>query len=287
MKDVIIVGVGPAGISAAIYLKRAGMNPLVIGQDFGTLKSYPGKIENYYGFENPIAGETLIENGIKQAKNLNIDILMDSVISLDRFDDHFTIQTINSKFSSKIIILATGKKRLSLSIPGFNQFKGKGISFCATCDGYFFRRKKIAIIGCGPYMINELSYLSQINKDITVFTNGHKLSEDVEFPVITQKIVKFLGSNKLSHIETDDGNHYEVQGAFVAIGTPSSIDFATKLGVVIENNNIVVNQNYQTNVDGLFAIGDVIGGKLQIAKAVYDGMMVADNINQYIKKDKK
>ncbi|BCR35365.1 NAD(P)/FAD-dependent oxidoreductase [Mariniplasma anaerobium] len=287
MKDVIIIGVGPAGISAAIYLKRAGMNPLVIGQDFGTLKSYPGKIENYYGFESPISGDTLIENGIKQAKNLKIDILMDSVISLDQVDDYFTVKTIKHKFSSKIIILATGKRRLSLSIPGFNQFKGKGISFCATCDGYFFRRKKIAIIGCGAYMLNELAYLSQINKDITVFTNGHELNQDVDFPVVNQKIVKFLGTNKLSHIETDDGKHYEVQGTFVAIGTPSSIDFATKLGVVIEDNNISVNQNYQTNIEGLFAIGDVIGGKLQIAKAVYDGMMVADNISQYIKKDKK
>ncbi len=283
MKDVVIVGVGPAGISAAIYLKRAGMNPLVIGQDFGTLKSYTGKIENYYGFENPISGDTLIENGIKQAKNLDVEILLDSVISLDQEDGHFIIKTIQHQFTSKSVILATGKKRLSLSIPGFNQFKAKGISFCATCDGYFFRRKKIAIVGCGHYMINELEVLSQINKDITVFTNGHELIDDVDFPVVKSKIVKFVGEQKLSHIETEDGESYEVQGAFIAIGTPSSIDFATKLGVIIDKNNISVDQNYQTNIDGLFAIGDVIGGKLQIAKAVYDGMMVADQINNYIK----
>ncbi|MCD4826745.1 MAG: NAD(P)/FAD-dependent oxidoreductase [Acholeplasmataceae bacterium] len=283
MKDVVIVGVGPAGISAAIYLKRAGMNPLVIGQDFGTLKSYTGKIENYYGFENPISGDTLIENGIKQAKNLDVEILLDSVISLDQEDGHFIIKTIQHQFTSKSVILATGKKRLSLSIPGFNQFKAKGISFCATCDGYFFRRKKIAIVGCGHYMINELEVLSQINKDITIFTNGHELIDDVDFPVVKSKIVKFVGEQKLSHIETEDGESYEVQGAFIAIGTPSSIDFATKLGVIIDKNNISVDQNYQTNIDGLFAIGDVIGGKLQIAKAVYDGMMVADQINNYIK----
>lgn len=286
MKDVIIIGVGPAGISAAIYLKRAGMNPLVIGQDFGTLKSYPGKIENYYGFENPISGDQLIENGIKQAKNLDVDILLDSVISLDQKDETFIVKTIKHEFVSKLVILATGKKRLSLSIPGFNQYKGKGISFCATCDGYFFRRKKIALVGCGHYMMNELSVLSQINNDVTVFTNGHQLIGDVDFPVVHTKINKFIGEQKLSHIETEDGVNHEVQGAFIAIGTPSSLEFATKLGVVIEKNSISVDENYQTNIEGLFAIGDVIGGKLQIAKAVYDGMMVADSISQFIKHKK-
>lgn len=286
MKDVIIIGVGPAGISASIYLKRSGLNPLVIGQDFGTLKDYPGKIENYYGFENPISGDTLIENGIKQAKKLGVDLLIDSVISIDQEDNFFRVKTIEHEFSSNIVVLATGKKRLSLSIPGFNQFKGKGISFCATCDGYFFRRKKIAIIGCGPYMLNELSYLSLINKDITVFTNEGELTQPVNFPVVTSKITNFLGTNKLSHIETDDGQLHDIQGAFIAIGSPSSLDFATKLGVVLEKNSITVDQDYQTNVEGLFAIGDVIGGKLQIAKAVYDGMMVADHINNYLKQDK-
>jgi thioredoxin reductase (NADPH) len=283
MKDVIIVGLGPAGISASIYLKRSGLNPLVIGQDFGILKDYPGKIENYYGFENPISGDTLIENGIKQAKKLDVELLIDSVISIDQVDGYFKVKTIEHEFSSEVVILATGKKRLSLSIPGFNQFKGKGISFCATCDGYFFRRKKVAIIGCGPYMLNELSYLSLINKDITVFTDGNQLTQSIDFPIVTSKITKFTGNNKLSHIETLDGKMYEVQGAFMAIGSPSSLDFATKLGVIIEKNSIAVDENYQTNVKGLFAIGDVIGGKLQIAKAVYDGMMVTDHIADFIK----
>jgi thioredoxin reductase (NADPH) len=286
MKDVIIIGLGPAGISASIYLKRSGLNPLVIGQDFGTLKDYPGKIENYYGFENPISGDTLIENGIKQAKKLNVELLIDSVISINQIDGHFRVKTIDHEFSSKIVILATGKKRLSLSIPGFNEFKGKGVSFCATCDGYFFRRKKVAIIGCGAYMLNELAYLSLINKDITVFTNDNDLISSVDFPVVNSKITKFVGNNKLSHIETIDGKMHEIQGAFVAIGSPSSLDFATKLGVIIEKNNIAVDQNYQTNVKGLFAIGDVIGGKLQIAKAVYDGMMVTDHITDFIKNNK-
>lgn len=283
MKDVVIIGVGPAGISAAIYLKRAGVNPVVIGKDYGALSDYPEKIENYYGFANPIFGEDLIQEGINQAKRLDIEIIQDSVISLDQKNDAFTIKTFSHKLTTKAVILATGKKRMTLSIPGFNKFKGKGISLCATCDGYFFRRKKIAIIGCGPYMAHELEFLSQINQNITVFTNGETLLEDVSFPVVNTKISKFIGEDKLTSIETIDGNIYDIQGAFVAIGAPSSIDFATKLGVIVEKNSLVVDQNYQTNIEGLFAIGDVIGGKLQIAKAVYDGMMVTDHVKKYIK----
>jgi len=283
MKDIIIIGIGPAGISAAIYLKRAGLNPVVIGQDFGALSDYPEKVENYYGFGNPILGEDLIKEGINQAKRLDIEIIQDSVIALDQIDDHFKVKTTKHKFQTKTVILATGKKRMTMSIPGFNKFKGKGISLCAACDGYFFRRKKVALIGCGPYMAHELDVLKEINQDITVFTHGSPLLESVSFPVVNSKITRFLGTDKLEGIETEDGNIYQVQGIFVAIGAPSSIDFATKLGVVVERNSLVVNHTYQTNIPGLFAIGDVIGGKLQIAKAVYDGMMVSDHIKTYLK----
>lgn len=283
MKEVIIIGFGPAGISAAIYLKRAGANPLVIGRDFGALVDYKEKIENYYGFGTPILGEDLIKEGIEQAKRLDIEVIQDSVISLDHQDNVFTVKTSKHKFTSKAVILATGKNRLKLSIPGFNKYSGKGISLCATCDGYFFRRKKIAIIGCGSYMAHELAFLSQINSNITIFTNGEELQVDVQYPIVTSKITSFKGDNKLTHIETEDGKKYEIEGAFIAIGAPSSIDFATKLGVIVEKNSLVVDNQYRTNVEGLFAIGDVIGGKLQIAKAVYDGMMVADYLKNYLK----
>jgi thioredoxin reductase (NADPH) len=283
MKQVIIIGLGPAGISAAINLKRAGLNPVVIGKDYGALSDYPEKIENYYGFGKPILGEDLIKEGIEQAKRLDIEIIQESVISLDQHEKTFIIKTISHQFATKTVILATGKNRMTLSIPGFHKFKGKGISLCATCDGYFFRRKKIAIIGCGHYMLHELDFLSQVNSDITVFTNGEPLQHNVEYPIVTSKILNFVGEDKLAQIITEDGKLYDVQGAFIAIGAPSSIDFATKLGVVVEKNSLVVDETYQTNIPGLFAIGDVIGGKLQIAKAVYDGMMVTDYIKKYLK----
>lgn len=284
MRKIIIIGFGPAGTSAAIYLKRAGFHPIVIGKDYGALTNYPEKIENYYGFSEPILGQSLIKNGVKQAKKIGIEIIHDSVISLDQEDGFFYVKTTTSNFIAKAVVLATGKKRDTLSLPGFNKFKGKGISLCATCDGYFFRRKKIALIGYGPYMINELEVLTRINKDIVIFSHNHDLSQEVDFPVVNKEIKSFLGDNRLSHIETVDGKRHHVDGAFIAIGAPSSLEFAAKLGVILENENIVVDSTYQTNIEGLFAIGDVIGGKLQISKAVYDGMMVSDSIKKYLDK---
>lgn len=283
MKKIIIIGYGPAGISAAIYLKRAGINPLVIGKDFGALEGYLDPVENYYGTGGPISGAELISSGIEQAKKLGIDIISDAVISLKTIDNHFIVTTQHETYESKTVLLATGKTRTTLNRPGFKTFKGKGISLCATCDGYFYRRKKIAIVGCGPYMLHELEYLSRMTKDITVFTDGQTLKQDVSYPVVTEKIKRFVGTDRITHIDTENQS-YDVHGVFIALGTPSSLEFASQLGVIIDKNNLVVDQNYQTNIEGLFAAGDIIGGKLQIAKAVYDGMHVADSIYNYLHK---
>lgn len=282
MKKVIIIGYGPAGATAALYLKRYGLHPLVIGKDLGALEGYNDLVENYYGYSEPIIGRKLIQSGVDQIKNAGIDVITDSVISLKQGEQGFVIQTTKGKYESEVVLLATGKTRQTLDIPGFKKFRGKGISLCATCDGYFYRRKKLAIVGCGLYMQHELEYLNRVSDDITVFTHGNELQCAVENPVVTDKIIGFKGDEKISHIITDKGE-YPVDGVFIALGVPSSIDFASQLGVVVEGNNITVDEHYQTNIEGLFAAGDIIGGKLQITKAVYDGMMAADTIYTYLK----
>jgi thioredoxin reductase (NADPH) len=281
MNDCLIIGYGPAGISAGIYLKRQGVHPTIIGKDLGALEGYDDKVENYYGLVEPIYGKDLIRNGVEQAKNLGIKVLTDSVISIKSVEKHFEVITQHQTYETKTILLATGKTRRTMKRAGFTQYRGKGISMCATCDGFFYRRKKVAIIGCGPYMLHELEYLKKMTKDITVFTDGNPLHEDVGVPVVYDKITKFSGTDRLTHIETSDQS-YEVNGAFIALGIPSSVEFASQMGVIIEKNNLVVDANYMTNIPGMFAAGDVIGGKLQIAKAVYDGMNAADAIYNYL-----
>lgn len=283
MKQVVIIGYGPAGITAAIYLKRNNIDALVIGKDLGALDGYTDLVENYYGFAEPIQGKDLIEHGVSQAKRLGIDVITDSVISLKEVDGGFQVGTAKHKYTSKTVLLATGKTRTTINKPGFIKYRGKGISMCANCDGYFYRRKKIALVGCGAYMMHELEYLNRMSTDVTIFTDGHPLDENVSNPVINEPIVSFLGTDKVTHIQTTSST-YPVDGVFIALGTPSSIEFASQLGVIVEKNSLVVDDNYETNVPGLFAAGDIIGGKLQIAKAVYDGMLAADSIYKYLNK---
>lgn len=282
MKQVIIIGYGPAGISAAIYLKRAGIDPLVIGKDQGSFAAGNEIIDNYYGFAESISGRTLIDNGIKQARRLGVELTNESVIGLSELNPGFIVKTEHHEYHAKAVLLATGKRRLALHKPGFKKYLGKGISLCATCDGFFYRKKKLAIIGTGKYMLTELAHLERVTDDITIFTNGKPLELETKHPVVTDPIKSFKGETKLQAIHTKH-NIYPMDGVFVAIGTPSAIEFAQTLGIIMDKQNIVVDDHYQTNIPGLYAAGDIIGGKLQIAKAVYDGMMVSEAIYACLK----
>ena len=282
MYDVIIIGMGPAGITAATYLKRYNHHVLLIGKDFGALKE-SDLIDNYFGFAEPIAGRTLVENGLLQAKRHGVDLRYDAVISVTEKENIFSVSTEHDTFYAKSVLFATGKNRKSLDVKGFNEFRGKGISLCATCDGFFFRNKKIALIGDGPYMLHELSILKNLTSDVTIFTHGKELTLD-GFPVIKDLITSFSGDRRIEFIHTKE-KAYEVDGVFVAIGSPSSIEFAQALGVILNNDDIVVDKQYQTNVPGIFAAGDVIGGFLQISKAVYDGSNAARFIHKYLRKE--
>jgi thioredoxin reductase (NADPH) len=279
VKDTIIIGGGPAGMSAAIYLRRFRKDVTVIMKDCGAL----GKtevVENYYGF-NTIGGCELVKNGIEQAKKLGVEIIEDEVINLS-FDGNYVVKTSNNEYISKTVLLATGSNRSKLRVKGFEEYVGSGISFCAICDGFFYKNKKIAIIGNGKYMEEELNVLKQYTNDILIFTNDTKIEVDVDFPVINSLIVELQGNEKLEKIITKD-NEYFVDGIFVAMGTASASDFATKMGAEVSGNKIVVNAEHQTNIPGLYAAGDCIGGLLQISKAVSDGAVAATSINKYLR----
>lgn len=282
MRDSIVIGVGPAGISAAIYLNNLNKNVLVLGKDLGQLTP-KDVIENFYG-QSPIKGSDLIQKGINQAKELGIDVLIESVLSVTKEDNHFHVKTTRQTYVSKTVVLATGKTRLPLRVPGFNNFRGKGIHMCATCDGFFYKHKKIALIGSGPYMEQELSALENYTNDILIFTQGISYTND-KYAVILDPVKSFSGDDRINFVHTEN-NQYEVKGVFVAIGFPTASELSLKLGVVTEYANIVVDENMQTNIAGVFAGGDCIGGKLQIAKAVHDGLKIADGVNKYLKENK-
>ena len=278
MFDVVIIGSGPAGISAAIYLKRAKKNIIIISNGKSSLEKAE-KIENYYGIES-ISGKELYEVGIKQAERLSIPIQMDEVTNIS-FENNFIVTTPNREYETTNVIIATGTNRITPSIKGIKEFEGKGVSYCAICDAFFYKNKNVAVIGNGNYAIHEAKQLKPVANSVTILTNGTEMIQNrdaSDFEIELTPIREFRGTNSIEEVEFENNNTKKIDGVFVAIGTASSTDLAKKIGAIVKNNNIAVDENMQTNVKGLYACGDCTGGLLQVNKAVYEGAKAAMNI---------
>lgn len=286
--DVIIVGSGPAGISASLYTKRANLKTLILTKRGGTLEKV-GKIENYYGLEGTVNGKKLQEIGEKQAKALGVEIKEEEVLQIE-YDTNFIVKTLNHIYEAKTVILATGTARKKGKIKGIRELEGKGVSYCAICDAFFFRGKNVGVIGSREYALHEAQTLLPVVNSVTMFTNGEEMVEKrVEgIQIEEKKIREIRGTECIEEIEFEDNTKRKIDGIFVAMGTASSSDLARKLGVKLDekNINIIVNDKMETNLPGLYACGDCIGGTLQIAKAVYEGMVAGMSIIELIKKQK-
>lgn len=282
MYDAIIIGAGPAGISASLYLIRAKKNILVISKENSSLIKAE-KIDNYYGLES-LTGKELFDRGIKQAKRLGVNIIKEEVISID-FEDNskFKVITENKEYMSKNVIIATGTSRKSPNIKGIKEYEGKGVSYCAICDAFFYKNKDVAVIGSGNYAIHEAKTLENVAKSVSILTNGEQVVENRDnslsnFNINEKSIKEVRGFDKVEEIYFDDNTSKKVSGVFIAMGTASADDLAKKLGIVLKNNSIQVDENMQTNIKGIYACGDCTGGLLQINKAIYEGAKAALNI---------
>ena len=292
MYDVIIIGAGPAGISASLYVKRANMNVLVIYKGESNLEK-SSKIENYYGFPNGINGKDLYENGIKQAQNLGVEIRKSEVTGIEYIQNGYNVKTPDDEYQGKAIIISTGNKKITPNIKGIKEFEGKGISYCAICDGFFYRGKSIAVIGNGEFAYSEARTLSNITNKITILTNGeqivdNQLEKDEKngnvFEINDKKIKEIVGTNKVEKIVFEDLAEIKVDGIFIALGEAGANDFAKTLGIITENDNIKVNENMETNVKGIFACGNITGGLLQANKAAYEGAKAGLSAINYVKR---
>ena len=184
MYDVIIVGAGPAGISSSLYTVRRNLKTLIIYKEKSALENST-RIENYYGFEKGINGKDLYKIGIRQAQNIGANVIEDEVTNIQieylkkdgNREQIFKVQTLNNEFESKSVILATGNKKSKPNIKNIEEYEGKGISYCAICDGFFYRNKDVAVLGDGDYAISETMDLQNIAKSITILTNGGQAPE--------------------------------------------------------------------------------------------------------------
>ena len=278
IKNVLIIGSGPAGYTAAIYASRSGLNPtLISGLEPGGQLTITTDVENYPGFENPIQGPWLMEQMKKQAATFGTEIINDYVKNVDFNKFPFVVETEKEVFHSYSIVIATGAKAKWLNIDGEKEFMGLGVSACATCDGFFFKNKTVAVAGGGNTAVEEALFLSNLCKKVFIIHRRDKfraekilqdrlLKKDNIEILWNQEVKKVIGDKEnkcISGIEVFNNKNktkteMKIDGFFVAIGhAPATTLFKTKIEMDDEGYIITSPDSTKTNVDGVFAAGDV------------------------------
>ena len=284
MSNVVIVGSGPAGVSAARYTARAGIATTVLSRGSGALARAEG-IQNYYGFAEAIPGAELERQGIEGAKAVGVKFVETEAVGLT-FTDKLTVETLAGDYSADAVILATGVSRAAPPLPGLKNLEGHGVSYCATCDAFFYRGRDVAVLGSGEYALHEVTALLPVAKSVTLLTGGAPLTAQfpLEVAVRTEKIEAILGEDAVTGVQLAGGEVLPVAGVFVALGVAGSTALARKMGAEVDGNRIVVGPDMMTSIPGLYAAGDCTGGLLQVAKAVYEGAMAGSEAAKALRK---
>ena len=274
MPNIVIIGGGPAGLSAAIYAVRAGMQATVLYKDGGALAK-TDKIENYFGFIEPVSGAELLERGQKQAERLGAVLRQTEVTGIEYAAQGFTVKTADGVFDADAVILATGSPRAVPKIEGVAAFEGRGVSYCAICDAFFYRGKDVAVLGQGEYALEEARVLLPVARSVTLLTDGSEAPADLPdgLRVETRKVSAIEGDELVSRVAFAEGESLRVSGVFTR-----------KLGAQLDGTRIKANADGSTAVPGLFAAGDCTGGLLQVAKAVADGAEAAMSAVKFVRK---
>ena len=275
MGKIVIVGSGPAGCSAALYAARAGMETTVISKGIGALQKAE-QIQNYYGFEEGITGAELYRRGVAGAQAVGTQFVTAEVVGLD-YAATLVVQTTAGDYPADAVILATGTGRIAPKIAGLAEHEGRGVSYCATCDAFFYRGKTAAVLGTGEYALHEVQALLPLAGKVILCTNGEPLTAEfpAEVEICTEKLEAIVGEETVTALRLAGGGLLPADGLFVALGVAGSAALARKLGAPVENGRIVVDEKMQTGIPGLFAAGDCTGGMLQVCKAVYEGALAA------------
>ena len=281
--DVIIIGAGPAGIAASIYLKRANVNCLLLESEApGGLLNKIHKIENYPGFTDD-TGSILAFRMYSQVESLGIDLKIEKVINIKSTNGSYEVFTKNNVFVSKYIIIATGRTPKKLEVKNSEKYEGKGISYCAVCDGALYRNKDIAIVGGGNTAIDTANYMSNI-------ANKKKGQEEIKKlenvnVLYNTKLKDIIGDDTgVQGVVLEDGTEINLSGIFVCIGQTNNSAFYQNLNLKTDNRGIVVDKDLKTTANNVYACGDSISKDLyQVVTATSEGAMVASNIIKLVR----
>ena len=246
MPNIVIIGSGPAGVSAALYAARAGVQTTVLTKGPGALDRAE-LIQNYYGFAEPITGAELERRGIEGAKAVGVEFVTTEAVGLT-YTDKLTVETLAGDFPADAVILATGASRAAPRIPGLAGLEGHGVSYCATCDAFFYRDRDVAVLGSGEYALHEVQALLPVAHSVTLLTGGAPLTAQFppEVAVRTEAVEAILGEERVTGVQLKDGGTLEVSGVFVALGVAGSTALARKLGAEVNGSRIVVDDHMQT-----------------------------------------
>ena len=298
MYDIIIVGAGPAGLTAAVYARRAGKSVLVLEKDtFGGQVTFSPKLENYPGFQE-ISGNELAQRMLEQAMALGAEIDMDTVTEV-MDGDVKTVVGEAGRYEARSVIIAAGARHRRLNLPGEEDFIGNGISFCAVCDGAFYKDQHVAVIGGGNTALQEIALLAEICKKVTVVQNLAFLTgEEKMVQLLLSKnnidyfyntvVTGYEGETSLLAIrllntETQETSRLEIDGIFLAIGTAPENDAYQKVAKLNEYGYIVSDENCQTGTPGIFVAGDCrTKAYRQVATAISDGAAAALNACRFL-----
>ncbi len=297
--DYIVIGAGPAGLSSAQYAARSGLKTIVLeGMGAGGQVAQIFELENYPGVFPAVNGFDFVETLRKQAEAFGAQIKQVQVSSIDKKGKDFIIQTKDSIYTAPALCMATGAVHKNLGVPGEEELKGRGVSYCATCDGPFFRNKKIVVIGGGDSACSEAIYLATLSKDVTIV---HRRNEFRAQKALVDKMLKagvkpvydcvvkqINGQNKvegitLENVKTGETSELECAAVFIFAGMAPQTDLVDMIKKDI-SGYIMTDENMQTSIPGLYAAGDVRSKPFrQIVTAVSDGAIAANAAKEFIK----
>ena len=293
--DIIVLGGGPAAIGCAIYAARFAMDVLVIGKIYGGLIATTHIVENYPAITS-ISGQGLMEMFKEHMQSLNIMYISDEIKSIERSNDFFILHSFFQQFKAYTVNIATGSERKKLGIPGEEQFAGKGVSYCATCDGPFYKDKVVCVIGGSDSAAKEALFLAQNAKKVYIIYRGEQIRaepinkkrvyENGKIEIINNtNIVEIKGDKKVQSVIFDNGEEFQLDGVFIEIGSTPNSHLAKNLGVKTnERGEIKINRRSETNIPGIYAAGDVADSPFkQAITGVSEGVIAAYSAFDYLK----